>query len=85
MGLGRVAYRAPQFLGSLRARVSAEERAVVAGVLTPSEQRLFESMTVRDQRHGLDVYDAWPLKRAVRPRSCGSSDFRRRMERETGG
>lgn len=57
MGLGRVAYRGRQFLGSLRARVSAEERAAVAGVLTPSEQRLFESMTVRDQRHGLDVYD----------------------------
>jgi hypothetical protein len=58
VGLGRVAYRARQFFGALAARVSPEERAAAAGALTPSELRLFDSMTVRDQRHGLDVYGA---------------------------
>lgn len=56
MGIARAAYRVRQFVGSLRPRVSAEERAEFASLLSAAEQRLFESMTLRDQRHGLDVY-----------------------------
>ncbi len=56
MGITRAAYRTRQFVGSLRPRVPAEERAELASLLSAGEQRLFESMTLRDQRHGLDVY-----------------------------
>lgn len=56
MAIARAAYRLRQFLGSLRPRVSADERAELAPLLTAAEQRLFDSMTLRDQRHGLDVY-----------------------------
>ena len=56
MGIAHAAYRMRQFLGSLRPRVSAEERVEFASLLTAAEQRLFDSMTLRDQRHGLDVY-----------------------------
>jgi hypothetical protein len=52
-GLG---YRARQFFAALRAQVSAEERALVAATLTPSEQLLFAQMPTYDQRHCLDVY-----------------------------
>jgi hypothetical protein len=55
MGVARAAYRIGQFLGSLRPRVSAGERAELAPLLSAAEQRLFDSMTLRDQRHGLDV------------------------------
>lgn len=56
MAIARAAYRLRQFLGSLRPRVSAGERAELAPLLNAAEQRLFDSMTLRDQRHGLDVY-----------------------------
>jgi len=39
----------------LRARVSAAERAGLAGWLTPAELALFDAMHVADRRHGLDV------------------------------
>lgn len=39
----------------LRARVEPDERAELARWLTPAERRLFETMPVADQRHGLDV------------------------------
>jgi len=45
-----------QFLGSLRPRVSAEERVELTLLLSPAERHLFDSMALRDQRHGLDVY-----------------------------
>ena len=43
-------------------RVSAEERAQLATVLTPRQVALFETMPRPDQRHGLDVADT--LRRA---------------------
>ncbi|MBI3751068.1 MAG: hypothetical protein HY263_05345 [Chloroflexi bacterium] len=42
----------------LGARVSAEERAPLAGWLSPAELALFDGMHVADRRHGLDVV-AW--------------------------
>ncbi|HET7473982.1 MAG TPA: hypothetical protein VFJ71_12710 [Candidatus Limnocylindrales bacterium] len=39
----------------LRARVTPEERAALAGWLTPPELALFDGMHVADRRHGLDV------------------------------
>jgi hypothetical protein len=46
----------------LFARVSVEERAELATLLTPAQVALFESMPRADQRHGLDV--AASLRRA---------------------
>jgi hypothetical protein len=48
-------YRARQFAAALRARVEAEELALVATTLTPAEQRLFAAMPIYDRRHCLDV------------------------------
>lgn len=48
-------YRARQLFAALRARVSAEERALVEAALTPAELRLFAAMPAYDQRHCLDV------------------------------
>jgi hypothetical protein len=58
MSWARAAYRSRQFLGALRARVKEDERAEVAAHLMPAEQRLFQSMDLRDQRHALDVFRA---------------------------
>lgn len=49
-------YRVRQFVAALGARVGAEERALVASVLSPAEQALFNAMPRYDQRHCLDVY-----------------------------
>lgn len=43
-------------------RVGATERRAVAGMLSPAQQALFETMHPADQRHGLDVVDS--LRRA---------------------
>lgn len=66
-------YRVRQFLQALTARVRAEERASVEGILTPSQLVLFNSMTLHDRRHALDVmytlrrqgYQAPPLLQAA--------------------
>jgi hypothetical protein len=44
-----------QFRSHVRARVGPEERAGLAGWLTPAQLALFDSMHVADRRHGLDV------------------------------
>jgi len=44
-----------QFGRHLVARVSEDERAELAGWLTPSQRALFDGMPVADRRHGLDV------------------------------
>ena len=54
-------YRARQFFKAVAAHVKPEERALVQRVLPPVLQNLFFRMSVNDQRHSLDVYDA--LKR----------------------
>ena len=52
----RAIYRSRQFFGALRPRVDAALRAEAFGLLSEPEQRLFESMTRRDQQHCLEVY-----------------------------
>jgi predicted HD phosphohydrolase len=58
MSLARMAYRARQFLSALGSRGDATGLEIVASRLSAKQQRLFHSMTVRDQRHCLDVYHA---------------------------
>jgi hypothetical protein len=60
----RAAYRIRQFFASLGAGLSAQERQIVAAHLSQEQQGLFYAMTVRDQRHCLDVFYA------LRRRSC---------------
>lgn len=48
-------YRVWQFMWALTARVRREEWGLVRRLLTPSQLRLFESMSRRDQCHGLDL------------------------------
>lgn len=51
----RVRHRVRQFVGALRPRVSVRDRVEAYAWLTPPQQRLFETMTLRDQQHGLIV------------------------------
>jgi hypothetical protein len=44
-----------QFRAHLRARVAPDERAALAGWLTPRQLAVFDAMHVADRRHGLDV------------------------------
>ena len=44
-----------QFRSHVRARVAPDERAALAGWMTPDQLALFDSMHVADRRHGLDV------------------------------
>ncbi len=53
----RVLYRSRQFFGALRPRVDAELLADAFRLLREPEQRLFSTMTLRDQQHCLDVYN----------------------------
>jgi hypothetical protein len=59
-------HRARQFFGALRPRVSPDERAAAYEWLSASLRAVFESMTLRDQQHGIIV---WRRVRAasVRP------------------
>lgn len=52
----RAVYRSRQFFASLRPRVDASLRDDAFALLSEAERRLFESMTMRDQQHCLDVY-----------------------------
>ena len=54
--------KARQFWRHVGGRVTARERAELAGWLTPAQLALFEAMHRADQRHGLDVRDS--LRRA---------------------
>jgi hypothetical protein len=51
----RVRHRVRQFFGALRPRVSVRDRVEAYAWLTPPQQRLFETMTPRDQQHGIAV------------------------------
>jgi hypothetical protein len=51
----RARHRLRQFGGALRPRVSEADRAAAYVHLDPAQQRIFESMTARDQQHGIDV------------------------------
>ena len=78
----RVGYRWRQFTAAVAARLTPEERSLVAVVLSPAELRLFERMPWHDQRHCLDVYallrrggyDDPLLLRAALLHDCGKVD-----------
>ena len=53
--LARLRHRLGQFFGAFRPHVSAEDRADAYRFLAPGEQRLFETMMLRDQQHGIAV------------------------------
>lgn len=54
--LARIRHRARQFFGALRPRVEPAARADAYRWLTSEQQRLFETMMLRDQQHGIEVY-----------------------------
>jgi HD domain len=56
--LARSLYRSRQFFGALRPSVDEGRVAAALAPLTAGERSLFESMTMRDQQHCLDVHDA---------------------------
>lgn len=49
-------HRARQFLGALRPHISDADRADANRYLNPAQQAVFESMMLRDQQHGIEVY-----------------------------
>lgn len=52
----RARYRSRQVFTALRPRVDPLRRADALSLLREPEQRLFSTMTLRDQQHCLDVY-----------------------------
>ncbi|MFB0533840.1 MAG: HD domain-containing protein [Anaerolineae bacterium] len=56
-GIGAAVSRVRQFLAALRARVSADEMAVLQRYLAPSQRDLFRAMSPIDQRHCLNVFN----------------------------
>ncbi len=54
--LNRALYRGRQFFGSVRPRVDDAQRAKAFAILNDGQQRIFSSMTLRDQQHCLAVY-----------------------------
>lgn len=51
----RAWHRVRQFFGALRPSVGVRDRVEAYVWLTPAQQRLFETMTLRDQQHGIIV------------------------------
>jgi hypothetical protein len=51
----RLRHRLRQFFGALRPRVAVRARVEAYAYLTTPQQRLFETMTLRDQAHGIHV------------------------------
>ncbi len=60
-------HRIRQFFGALRPRVTVRERVDAYRCLSQAEQGLFETMTLRDQQHGIIVM------RRVRDRAPGDA------------
>ena len=54
--MARISHRVRQFVGALRPHVGDAERADAYCYLNAEQQRLFESMMLRDQQHGIEVY-----------------------------
>src|SRR5215207_10864601 len=77
-----IQYRLSQLFNALTARLTPEERSLVAAALSPNELRLFERMPHHDQHHCLDVfrllrhggYDDPLLLRAALLHDCGKVD-----------
>jgi len=83
--LRRARHRVRQFVAALRPRVDAAERAAAYRYLDAPQQRLFESMTPRDQQHGMEVLRRVraasaagdpPLFAAALLHDCGKGDVR---------
>ena len=81
----RALHRIRQFAGALRPRVSAEARADAYRWLLAPQEKIFESMMLRDQQHGIDVYrrvhaeaapDDRPLFAAALLHDCGKGQVR---------
>jgi hypothetical protein len=53
--LARARHRFGQFFGALRPHVSAADRSDAYRYLSDGERRLFETMMLRDQQHGIAV------------------------------
>jgi hypothetical protein len=80
----RISHRVRQFLGALRPRVTDADRAEACAHLEPALQPVFESMTLRDQQHGIIVYrrvrdsagqDDEALYAAALLHDCGKGDM----------
>jgi len=54
--VSRPLYRTRQFIGALKPRIREAELREARSLLGPGLTPLFESMTLRDRRHCLDVY-----------------------------
>ena len=53
----RVLHRMRQFFGAVRPSLGAGRRDAAYAWLTPAERALFDSMTLRDQEHGVIVFE----------------------------
>jgi hypothetical protein len=78
--LGRPSHRVRQFIGAIRPRVTPRQRYDAYAWLDEPQRRIFESMTLRDQQHGIDVWrrvrastdsDDWRLFAAALLHDCG--------------
>ena len=54
--LARASHRVRQFFEALRPRVATDQRADAYRYLNGPQQAIFESMMLRDQQHGIEVY-----------------------------
>lgn len=54
--LARARHRARQFFGALRPHVDPADRADAYRYLNDAQRGVFESMMLRDQQHGIEVY-----------------------------
>lgn len=81
----RVAHRLRQFVAALRPHVDPARREEAYRHLNDAQRRLFESMTLRDQQHGIDVYHRVRVRAAPADHAlfvaallhdCGKGDVR---------
>jgi hypothetical protein len=83
--LRRLSHRLRQFAGALRPQLSTRARFDAYAWLDEPQRRIFESMMLRDQQHGFDVYrrvrasaagDDASLFAAALLHDCGKGDVR---------
>lgn len=83
--LARLRHRLRQFFGALRPAVSPRARFDAYAWLDAPQRRIFESMMLRDQQHGIEVYrrvragatsDDRRLFAAALLHDCGKGDVR---------
>ncbi len=83
--LTRASHRTRQFVGALRPLVADDDRAAAYRWLNDGQREVFESMMLRDQQHGIDVWqrvraashgDDASLFVAALLHDCGKGDVR---------